>query len=353
MKDLKNILVSSRQSINEVIASIDRNGKGIALVVDDKGCLTGTITDGDIRRAILANTDLNLPIQRLLERRKAPVQLNAPVGTAASKLVSLMQQHSIRHIPLIDSEGRVVELALLGELQKEGPLGITAIVMAGGFGKRLMPLTEDVPKPMLPVGDRPLLERIVEQLRDAGIDRMSLATHYKEEVISKHFGDGREFGVQIDYVREDEPLGTAGALSRLGESKEPLLVMNGDVLSRIDFRAMLDYHMEQKADMTVAVRVYELRIPYGVIKIDEEIVQGVEEKPFIGRYFINAGIYLLNPEVRNFVPADTRFDMTDLIGKLIAAKRRVVSFPVREYWLDIGKIEDYQKAKEDSQKGAV
>lgn len=352
MKDLQHVLVSSRQSINEVIASIDRNGKGIALVVDDQRRLTGTITDGDIRRAILANTDLNLPIQRLLEQRKAPVQLSAPIGTSESKLVSLMQQHSIRHIPLTDQEGRVVELALLGELQKEGPLGITAVVMAGGFGKRLMPLTEEVPKPMLPVGDRPLLERIVEQLRDAGIGRLSLATHYKEEVISRHFGDGHDFGVQIDYVREDEPLGTAGALSRLGESKEPLLVMNGDVLSRIDFRAMLDYHLEHKADMTVAVRVYELRIPFGVIETLGDEVRGVSEKPVL-RHFINAGIYLLNPEVRRFVPSGKRFDMTDLIEKLVKEKRRVVSFPVREYWLDIGKIEDYQKAVEDSRKGDV
>ena len=202
------------------------------------------------------------------------------------------------------------------------------------------------------MGDKPLLERIIVQLRQAGISRVNVATHYKEEVIANHFGDGSQFGVDIRYVREDEPLGTAGALSRLGESNEPLLVVNGDILSRVDFRAMLDFHREQKADMTVAVRIYELRIPFGVVEMEGDAVRSISEKPVV-RHFINAGIYLLNPDVRHFVPANRRSDMTDLIERMVQEKRRVVSFPVREYWLDIGQIEDYQKALADSKQGKV
>jgi NDP-sugar pyrophosphorylase family protein len=205
---------------------------------------------------------------------------------------------------------------------------------------------------MLPVGDQPLLELIIEQLRQAGIRRVNLTTHYKGEIIARHFGDGRDFGVEIRYVKEDQPLGTAGALSLLDESDQPLLVVNGDILTRVDFRAMLDFHREHQAHMTVAVRQYEFRVPYGVIKTDGVAITGISEKP-LARYFINAGIYLLNPKVCRFIPNGQSYDMTDLISRLVAAGRRVVGFPVREYWLDIGQVEDYQRALADVRNGEV
>ena len=205
---------------------------------------------------------------------------------------------------------------------------------------------------MLPVGDRPLLERIIEQLQKSGIQRVNLATHYKEEVISKHFGDGHDFGVEINYVKEDQPLGTAGALSRLQQSHEPLLVINGDILTRIDFHAMLDFHREQKADMTVAVRRYEFRIPFGVVETHGPRVTAISEKPTL-QHFIIAGIYLLNPDICRYVPSDQPYDMPDLIEKLIAERRNVACFPAWQYWLDIGQLDDYQKAVTDTKKGAV
>ena len=223
-------------------------------------------------------------------------------------------------------------------------------MMAGGFGTRLRPLTEDLPKPMLPLGSRPLLELIVEQLRDAGIRRLNVATHYKGEVISEHFKDGQDFGVDIRYVKENQPLGTVGALSLLEESDEPLLVINGDILTRVDFRAMHNFHREHGADLTIAVRQYDMRVPYGVVDTDGVAVRGISEKPVL-KQFINAGIYLLSPTVKRMIPNGEPYDIPDLIQLLLKEGRTVVSFPVREYWLDIGEAGQYDQAQSDIANG--
>ncbi len=253
-----------------------------------------------------------------------------------------MQRLRVRQIPLVDEDARVEELALLEELiESEGPR-LRAVVMAGGFGKRLSPLTDDTPKPMLPVGDRPLLQRIVEQLRDAGIHHVNLTTHYRADVIADHFGDGHEFGVEIRYVSEERPLGTAGALG-LVDAHEPILVMNGDIFTSVDLRAMHRFHDEHDADMTVAVRPYEVRVPFGLVELDGVEVSGVAEKPLV-RGFVNAGIYLMNPEVCGLVPVNEPLEMPELIALLLAGGQRVVGFPLRESWLDIGQLGDYEQA---------
>jgi dTDP-glucose pyrophosphorylase len=328
---------------------IDRSGKGIALVLDEHRRLLATVTDGDIRRAILAGMDLNLKVGELVTHRShlaGSGPLTAPVGTPNDVLLHTMNETGLRHVPLVDEEDRVVSVVLLADLVKEYELPLRAVVMAGGFGTRLRPLTEDLPKPMLPLGSRPLLELIVEQLRDAGIRKVNVATHYKGDVISDHFKDGQDFGVDIRYVKEDQPLGTAGALSLLEESDEPLLVINGDILTRVDFRSMLNFHREHEADLTIAVRLYEFSVPYGVVLTDGVAVKGMSEKPIV-RQFINAGIYLLSPPVRRLVPNGQPYDIPDLIQLLLTKGRSVVSFPIREYWLDIGKADHYDQAQSD------
>jgi NDP-sugar pyrophosphorylase family protein len=202
----------------------------------------------------------------------------------------------------------------------------------------------------LPVGDRPLLQLTIEQLREAGVRRVNIATHYLSEKINSYFGDGREFGIELKYVTEEHPLGTAGALGLIPISDEPLLVINGDILTKVDFRAMLSFHRENKADLTVAVSQYDLQVPYGVIECEGPRVHNVREKPLL-RFLINAGIYLLEPSVHRFIPNSQRFDMTDLIQRLIKEGCLVVSFPIVEYWLDIGKHADYQQAQEDMKNG--
>ena len=351
--NVEDALVRLDWSVRRVMEQIERNKQAIAVVVDDNGRFLATVTDGDIRRAILNGMDLDLPVQALTNQGARTVDrdpLTVPQGTAESTLLKLMSDFSIRHVPIVDAAGRVIDIALLSDLIKEPYLPIDAVVMAGGLGSRLRPLTEELPKPMLPVGERPLLESTIQQLCEAGIRRVNLITHYKKEIIADHFGDGQGFGVDIRYVEEDQPLGTAGGLGLLEESDKPLLVINGDIITKVDFRAMLDFHYEQQADMTVAVRSQELRLSYGVVETDGAVITGITEKPVL-RHFINAGIYLLNPQLCRYIPAGQRYDMPDLIQLVLSEDKRVVSFPVHEYWLDIGQADDYQRAKEDSARG--
>ncbi len=352
-RPLENLTICPRASIREAMSCIDRNKKGIVLVVDAKNHLLGTVTDGDIRRAILQGTNLDTSIESLLAERsrsRYPEPVTAPVGTDAEELLAIMRERRIRQVPLLDDDGAVVDLAVMDDLLPEGELPLQALIMAGGYGKRLRPLTEEIPKPMLPVGDRPLLERTIERLRRAGIRRVQVSTHYLRDKISDYFGDGQAFGVELNYVTEDQPLGTAGALGLLDASDEPILVMNGDILTQVDFRAMLDFHTEHQADMTIAVRQYEINVPYGVVETDGVRVKRITEKPRI-RNFISAGIYLLSPAAHRLIPGNRRTDMPDLINRLLDEGRVVICFPVREYWVDIGRIQDYRRAITDAENG--
>lgn len=351
--DLAQVCLAPDQTIRAALSVIDRNARGIALVVDAERHLLGTITDGDVRRAILAGIDLETNIAALLARKagsaySAPI--TAPADSDHEALLRLMRERSIRQIPLVDSAQRVVDLITIDQLLPPTDEPVQAVIMAGCFGKRLLPLTEHTPKPMLPLGGRPLLERTIDQLRQAGIHRVNITTHYLAEKIIEHFGDGREFGVHLTYVAEDRPLGTAGALGLLEQPDEPLLVLNGDILTRVDFRAMLAYHREHHADLTVGVRQYEVRIPYGVVESDGPLVRQIHEKP-LHRFLVNAGIYLLEPSVYTYIPAGERFDMPDLITALLEKQRPVVSFPIVEYWLDIGQHADYEQAEADIRSG--
>jgi NDP-sugar pyrophosphorylase family protein len=224
--------------------------------------------------------------------------------------------------------------------------------MAGGFGTRLLPLTEDLPKPMLPLGDQPLLELTIRKLQQANIRYVNITTYYLPEKISDYFGDGKEFGVEINYVNEDEPLGTAGALGLLAIPDEPLLVINGDIITQVDFRSMLSFHRTHQADLTVGVRQYEVQVPYGVMECEGVHVKQVREKPTY-HYLVNAGIYLLEPTVYRYINRGERFDMPDLIRHLIEEGRTVVSFPIVEYWLDVGQHKDYEQAQLDMEEGRI
>lgn len=354
--DLSSLCVSGDSSIRQAIACIDQNTAKIALVVDDENRLLNTITDGDVRRAVLAGTELDAHVMLLQDRKVTSGHhkqaVTAPVGCETGVLLQLMREHDVRQVPLVDEEQRVVGLVMFRELISSDKLPMQAVVMAGGSGTRLRPLTDRLPKPMVPVGGRPMLERIIDQLREAGISKVVVTTHYKGELISQHFGDGHEFGVQISYVNENQPMGTAGGLSQLELSDEPLLVINGDILTRVDFRAMLDFHSEYQAEMSVAVRQHDLQVPYGVVETDGARIVKILEKPTV-RHFINAGIYLLNPAVSQLIPNEDSYDMPDLINRLITDGRRVISFPVREYWLDVGQHDDYRQAEADLRAGKV
>lgn len=358
MRKLASLCVSPSHTLREVMLCINQNAHGIALVVDSQGRLLDTITDGDLRRAILAGVELHLPVSLLMARRKGssnPAPVTAATGTSATELLRLMEECGVQQIPLLNENGAVAGLVTLRDLlgnSDERDAGLSALVMAGGLGERLRPVTEDVPKPMLPVNGKPLLEHTIEQLRAAGISQINVSTHYKSDVVSNHFGDGSEFGVKISYVHEDEPLGTAGALAALQHTNTPLLVINGDVLTNLNYRAMLAYHFENQAQMTVGLRQYDFRVPYGVVQTEGVQVRAIAEKP-MQKLFVNAGIYLLEPDLARYVPPGRRFDMTELIAVLLAEGVRVIGFPISEYWIDIGQPADYERAKLDARKGAV
>ena len=348
--ELARFCIGSDATVRAAIARIDGNHEGIVLVTDAAGCLVGTLTDGDIRRAVLADVDMDGPLMALLEGKRGPV--SAPAGTSREAVLAAMRHHDVRQIPLVDEAGRVVDLLIERVLLRDLTLPMQAVVMAGGFGTRLAPLTDTVPKPMLPLGGKPLLEHTVTRLRGAGIQRVSITTHYRAEQISDHFGDGRSFDVDLRYIEEKTPLGTAGALRLLGRQDQPLLVMNGDVLTDVDFASMYAFHREHGADLTLAVTRYEHRVPYGVAQCEGPFLTGLVEKPR-HRFFVNAGIYIVEPRALRHLPPEGRFDMTDLVDALLGEGDVVVTFPVREYWLDIGQHADYAQAQDDVAEGRL
>ena len=345
---LADSLLPPSASITEAVARLEAAGTGVLLLVEEDGRLWGILTDGDIRRAILGHVPFEKPCRDIATRD--PI-VGPPDITAAEALHLLDhgREFVLDQLPLVTEDRRVAGLILRSDLVSREKLGVSAVIMAGGYGKRLLPLTEQVPKPMLPVGDRPLLERTISHLREAGINRVNLTTHYLSEQIRSHFGDGQAFGVDLTYVTEDLPLGTAGGLRLLAERDEPLLVINGDILTSVDFRSMLAFHKKQGADLTVGVRKYDMEVPYGVVETEGHSVRAIREKPHMS-FLINAGVYLLEPGVRRFIPEGQRFDMTDLMERLLKDGERVVSFPIVEYWLDVGGHADYRRAQDDVKK---
>lgn len=353
MKDPNKLFVTPATSFRDVLAIINAAGQGIALVVDEARHLIGVITDGDARRAVLAGVPLTASTEQLLQRKpQSSGPITAPAATPIHELVTLVQRTGVSHVPLVNDESQVVGFVGLDDLLAEEDLALQAVVMAGGLGRRLQPLTENTPKPMLKVGDRPLMEHIIETLSQAGIRQVNIATHYLSEQITEHFGDGGRFGVEVNYMPEKRLLGTVGAVGLLPENGTPTLVINGDILTTVDFRAMLSFHREHHADLTVAVRHHEVQVPYGVVESDGVNLTGISEKPK-HRHLVNAGIYLMEPHVRQYIPSGERCDMTDLIELLLGARRTVICFPVWEYWRDIGHSSDYAQAVDDVRNGRL
>jgi dTDP-glucose pyrophosphorylase len=343
---LEQIFVPPGATIRQTIESIDAAAIEIALVVAEERRLIGTVTDGDVRRALLAGATLEDPVDRIVHRDA----VTAPAGTETSALLALMTARGIDQVPLLE-DGRVVDVAFLRDLVGEEDVtsgSHPVVLMAGGRGTRLLPLTETMPKPMLPVGDRPLLERVVGQVRDAGFSRILIAVNYRADLIEEHFRDGSHLGVQIGYLREDEPLGSAGALRLAGaELDRPFVVMNADLLTNVNLTALMRFHRQESNAITVGVRQYALELPYGIAELEGTRIVRLNEKP-THTFFVNAGIYAVDPAAVELMSERSgRFDMTEVIDAAIAAGLRVGGFPIREYWIDIGQLADYERAESD------
>ncbi|OCW29301.1 CBS domain-containing protein [Pseudomonas aylmerensis] len=344
MKQWELTLVGPECSMEEAIATLDRVAVRIVMIVDEERCLLGTLTDGDVRRALLKQKALSTQVKDVM----CTTPRTAGPNWSRERIMAVMDTYQLLQLPVIDTEGKVIGLETLHELLTRRRRDNPVFLMAGGFGTRLRPLTHNCPKPLLKVGDKPILELILERFISSGFHRFFISTHYMPEMIREHFGDGSQWGVSIRYIHEDEPLGTGGALGLLphDEIDAPLFLMNGDLLTTLNFENLLEFHQEHQGAATMCVREYEYCVPYGVIQSDGHRIRSMVEKP-IQHFFINAGIYLLSPELVKSVAAKTRVDMPTLLEGEIAAGRDVNMFPVHEYWLDIGRMEDFQRAQQE------
>lgn len=341
MTSWRETLLPRSASILEAIRSLHRTGAQICLVADEDGRLLGTVTDGDIRRGILRAIQLDASVTEVMNREP---MLGSPTDSAAH-LLEVMKLTQLHQLPIVDDERRVVALRSWSDLLRgEQVRDNWVVLMAGGRGRRLMPMTEDRPKPLLTVGQKPLLESILEGLLSYGFRSFFISVNYKREMVKTHFGDGRRWNCEIRYLEEERHLGTAGSLGLLpGRPTKPIIVMNGDVLTKVNFANLLKFHQEQGAVATMCVREYETTIPFGVVELEGNRIRSLVEKPTT-RSFVNAGIYVLDPPILDEIRSGSYLDMTELFNRVIATGRHAAAFPIWEYWIDVGRIDDFERA---------
>ena len=344
-----NLVATPGVSLREALELITKNGRQALLIVDGDGRLAGLVTDGDLRKAILRGVALEHAVEGIMNR--SPI-VGRP-GMARAEAVAFMLARTIRHLPLVDTAGQLVDVLFLEEQIAPPALPAPAVIMAGGMGQRLRPLTEEVPKPLLRVGGRPLIEILIERLERSGISDVLVAVHHKSAMIREQLGDGARLGVRLRYLEEPERLGTIGALSLIRPRlADAFFVINGDILTKCDFRAMWEFHRAERARMTVGVSLHQVDIPYGEFTLHGARITRVEEKPR-KEYPVNAGIYLLDPSVIELIPAGQYFDATDLIRLLLERDLPVSAYHIREYWLDVGRHDDLRKADRDIAEGLL
>lgn len=340
---IKNIVLSKEDTILKALELLDLYALRIVLVVDENNHLLGSITDGDIRRGLLKGQDLHASVESVMHTSPYSIEEDKLTNR---QIFEIMREKRYLALPVIKN-GQLVNIITLDDLirtkRKENPV----FIMAGGFGTRLRPLTDKCPKPMLPIGGKPLLEIIISSLKEQGFYKFYISTHYLPEIIQNYFGNGEKFDIQIQYVHESEPLGTGGALSLLPRQEVdlPFIVINGDVLTNMNFSKLIDFHISQNAVATMCVREFQYQIPYGVVNSEQNNIQSMTEKP--SYYFnINTGIYVISPELLEQVKSQF-IGMPTILEQQITKSKKVVSYPLHEYWLDIGHMEDYNRAQRD------
>lgn len=343
MKNIQNIKLNKNSTIKEALKIIESGAMQIALVVEDNDKLIGTLTDGDIRRGLLKGLDLDSSVESII----FTTPTIATISDTKEEILKIALAKKLHQIPIVDENGKIVGIQEIEELIKPKEKTNKVVLMVGGLGTRLRPLTDNTPKPMLKVGNKPILQTIVEKFAEYGYANIVMCVNYKSHVIKNYFGDGSEFGVNIEYIFEEQRMGTAGALSLLKEKPtEPFFVMNGDLLTNVNFEHLHDYHISNSAMGTMCVREYDFQVPYGVVNIEDSKILSIKEKP-VQKFFVSAGIYMLSPEILKYIPQDEFYDMPTLFEKLISEKKNAISFPLREYWLDIGRMEEFEKANNE------
>lgn len=340
---IKEFISQSHNTVREAMRQIEGNKKGLLFVLDKDGLLVGSISDGDIRRGILNGAQLEDPINTVMNVHPFFV---TPEEQASVDL-KFFEEKGYKMIPVCDSSGKVVQLLTSDPEKNFAPIENPVVLMVGGRGIRLEPLTQNIPKPLLKVGNKPILQTILERLHLFGFRNIFLCTNYLSDHIETFCGDGSKFGLKIKYFKEETKLGTIGAVKYLEEQlRLPFLVMNGDLLTSLNYKTVLDFHIENQAELTIGSASYKTKVPYGVLETDGHQVVSILEKPTYS-FRISGGIYALSPNALDLIPKGNFFDITDLMEDLLRKKRSVVAFPIEEYWLDIGQHQDYEKANID------
>ncbi len=343
MTSIEKIKLKPSSTIKEALHAIDSGAMKIAVVIKSDETLVGVLTDGDIRRGLLRGMTLEDSIESIVKTNPIVCYINSTKEEILSKAIG----KKIYHLPILDQEGKVVGIEDVDSLLETKTKTNKVVLMVGGLGTRLRPLTQDTPKPMLDVGNKPILETIIQNFKRYGFTNIILSVNYKADLVQEYFKDGKDFGVNIEYIYENKRMGTAGALSLMREKlNEPFFVMNGDLLTNVNFEHFFNFHTESNSVATMAVREYEHQIPFGVINQESGIITSIVEKPSQS-YYVNAGIYMLDPAVLEVIPDDTFYDMPTLFCDLIEKGEQPVSFPVHEYWLDIGHINQLEQAREE------
>jgi len=343
MKNWKDVLISPSTPILEAMRIIDSGALQVSLVIDSGGRLIGVVTDGDIRRGILKGITLEENVEKIMNRSFT----YAGIGESQEQILATMVKKQLRHMPILDNQGKITNVKLLDNLVGLGERKNIVVIMAGGQGNRLRPLTDCCPKPLLKVGGKPLLENLIQSLSGYGFRKIYISVNYMAEMIEDYFGNGSKFGVSISYLREDSQLGTAGAIGLFEEYPvDSFFVINGDLLTQINFNHLLDFHLHQEAVATLCVKEYHYQVPFGVVQVVGEKLAALDEKP-VQSFFVNAGIYVLEPSTLALIPKKQYFDMTMLFNLILHNGLKSSVFPVREYWMDIGRMEDYEQAHID------
>ncbi|WP_061235122.1 nucleotidyltransferase family protein [Leptospira weilii] len=344
MKNWKNTLISSNLSLQDAIKILDKGALRIVLIVDENNKLLGTLTDGDIRRALLQSKELSISVNEVMSSKPKVAHAN----WTKERMLLEMEKYELLHLPIVNEQGILVGLETVHGLLEKPKFDNPVFLMAGGFGTRLYPLTNHCPKPMLKVGNKPILELILEGFVSAGFHRFFISTHFMPEIIRNHFEDGKRWNVSIEYVHEEKPLGTGGALGLLPRDQidQPMFMMNGDLLTNLNYLSLLEFHEKEGGVATICVREFDYQVPYGVIQSNDHRVIEIIEKP-VQRFNVNAGIYLLNPDFIKSVKKGQTIDMPSLIEKELKSSKQINIFPIHEYWLDIGRMEEFERAQGD------
>lgn len=343
MKKINELIINKDYSIKQALEVLNDGAKGIAFMTDKNKKLIGTITDGDIRRAILKDISLDSSIDEIIHYN--PVCAN--VHMTREEIKDLFIKKAVKEIPIVNDNNVLVDMISIKDILLPEGKENSVVVMAGGLGTRLKELTQEIPKPMLKVGQDPMLQHIINNFKQYGYNKILISVNYKAEIIENYFQDGYAHGVKIDYIKEHKRLGTAGGIKLAKEYiNAPFFVINGDIFTNLNVDNMMKFHTENNFDITVGIRKHSFQIPYGVVQVNDNNITELKEKPSID-YFINGGVYCLSPNLLKYIPEDKYFEITDLINICIKNNMRVGSYEIKEYWMDIGRLEDYNKVNQD------